>query len=103
MDREWHRPDIDVRSSEIHTMITQGNFSRIYTTNYDRWLEAAHEAHGVPYSKVANAADLVSLTEDKRHIIKLHGDFDDDTSIVLDESSYFERLYFDSPLDIADP
>ena len=39
MDREWHRPDIDVRSSEIHTMITQGNFSRIYTTNYDRWLK----------------------------------------------------------------
>ena len=63
----------------------------------------AHEAHNVPYSKVANAADLVSLTEDKRHIIKLHGDFDDDTSIVLDESSYFERLYFDSPLDIKRP
>lgn len=100
MDREWHRPDIDVRSSEIHTLITQGDFSRIYTTNYDRWLEVAHDAHNVPYSKVANAADLVSLTEEKRHIIKLHGDFDDDTSIVLDESSYFERLYFDSPLDI---
>ncbi|WP_437609354.1 SIR2 family protein [Erwinia sp. V71] len=100
MDREWHRPDIDVRSSEIHTLITQGNFSRIYTTNYDRWLELAHEAHHVPYRKVSSAAHLVSLTESERHIIKLHGDFDDDTSLVLDESSYFERLNFDSPLDL---
>lgn len=100
MDREWHRADIDVLSSEIHTLITKGTFSRIYTTNYDRWLEMAHEANHVPYSKVANAADLVALTEEKRHIIKLHGDFDDDASIVLDESSFFDRLYLDSPLDI---
>lgn len=100
LDREWHRPDIDVKSSEIHALITRGNFSRIYTTNYDRWLELAHDAFGVPYYKVANAADLVTLAENRRHIIKLHGDFDDDTSIVMGESGYFERIYFDSPLDI---
>jgi hypothetical protein len=36
----------------------------------------------------------------KTQIVKFHGDFDDDTSIVLDETSYFDRLEFDSPLDI---
>jgi len=32
--------------------------------------------------------------------LSLHGDFDDDSSLVLTESSYFERLSFESPLDI---
>ena len=33
-------------------------------------------------------------------IVKFHGDFEDDDSIVLDESSYYRRLDFESPLDI---
>ena len=36
MDREWHKPSTDIKASDIHRLITQGNFSRIYTTNYDR-------------------------------------------------------------------
>jgi SIR2-like domain len=100
MDREWHKPSIDISTSEIHRLIALANFPRIYTTNYDRWLELAHERHGVSYSKIASVADLVSVVEGRRQIIKFHGDFDDDASIVLDETSYFERLSFDSPLDI---
>jgi SIR2-like protein len=100
MDREWHKAGVDVKSSEIHRLIVEGEFSRIYTTNYDRWLELAHEAYGRPYTKVASVADLVKVTDGQRQIIKLHGDFDDDSSIVLDETSYFERLSFETPLDI---
>jgi hypothetical protein len=33
-------------------------------------------------------------------IIKFHGDFENDESIVLDETSYFRRLDFEAPLDI---
>tara|TARA_Y100000780_G_C13691477_1_gene419717 strand:+ start:4307 stop:5059 length:753 start_codon:yes stop_codon:yes gene_type:complete len=100
MDREWHKPDIDISQSEIHRLITLGKFSRIYTTNYDRWLEIAHDRFGVPYDKVASVADLVSVTDGRRQIVKFHGDFDDDASIVLDETSYYQRLNYDSPLDI---
>lgn len=100
MDREWHKPTIDIASSEIHELITKGTFSRIYTTNYDSWLESAHDAFGVKYDKIASVADLVSVTDGRRQIIKLHGDFDSDDSIVLDETSYFQRLDFDTPLDI---
>jgi SIR2-like domain len=32
--------------------------------------------------------------------VKYHGDFDDDNSLVLAETDYFNRLAFDSPLDI---
>ncbi|QEA38685.1 Sir2 family NAD-dependent protein deacetylase [Pistricoccus aurantiacus] len=100
MDREWHKPTTDISTSEIHRLITLGRFSRIYTTNYDRWLEMAHDKFEVPFDKIANVADLVSATEGQRQIVKLHGDFDDGNSIVLDETSYFHRLSYDSPLDI---
>lgn len=100
MDREWHKSTTDISKSDIHRLITQGNFSRIYTTNYDRWLEFAHDAFDVKYDKIASVADLVSVTDGHRQIIKFHGDFDADDSIVLDETSYFRRLDFDTPLDI---
>lgn len=100
MDREWHKQSTDISKSEIHELITKGNFSRIYTTNYDRWLERAHGAFGVDAHKIASVTDLVAAKDGDRQIIKLHGDFDADDSIVLDETSYFQRLNFDTPLDI---
>lgn len=100
MDREWHKPSTEIDKSDIHRLITQGNFSRIYTTNYDRWLECAHDKFGVKYDKIASIADLASTIDGHRQIIKFHGDFDADASIVLDETSYFQRLNFDTPLDI---
>ncbi|KFB21916.1 Sir2 family NAD-dependent protein deacetylase [Pseudomonas aeruginosa PGPR2] len=100
MDREWHKSSTDIAASEIHRLIALGRFSRIYTTNYDRWLEMAHDKYEVPYDKIASVADLVSATEGRRQIVKFHGDFDDEASIVLDETSYFQRLNYDSPLDI---
>ena len=33
-------------------------------------------------------------------ILKLHGDLDNENSLVLTETSYFERLPFESPVDI---
>ena len=57
MDREWHKPGIDIGGSDIHRLIALGNFSRIYTTNYDRWLEYAHNHHKIPYSKIASVAE----------------------------------------------
>ena len=100
MDREWHKSTTDISKSDIHRLITMGKFPRIYTTNYDRWLEYAHDEFGVKYDKIASVADLVSVTDGRRQIIKFHGDFDADESIVLDETSYFQRLDFDTPLDI---
>lgn len=100
MDREWHDSRIDVSASKIHKYITMGKFPLIYTTNYDKWIEKAHEYYEIPFSKIASVSDLVTTIDRRREIIKFHGDFDDDSSIVLDESSYFERLAFESPLDI---
>lgn len=100
MDREWHASSTDISKSRIHELIATSDFDLIYTTNYDRWIERAFDHHKKAYSKIANVGDLSSIAKDKTQIVKFHGDFDDDTSIVLDETSYFERLEFESPLDI---
>jgi hypothetical protein len=102
MDGEWHTKDQRERvgASKVHTILMELPFKRIYTTNYDRYLEWACEAKGREYAKIANVGDLARAKEEELHIVKFHGDFDDDDSIVLSESSYFARLALDSALDI---
>ncbi|WP_223308680.1 SIR2 family protein [Bacillus thuringiensis] len=100
MDRMWHNPGIDIGQSEIYKLIIELDFPLIYTTNFDRWLEYAHDNYKKEYVKITNVADIARAARDKTQIIKFHGDFDDDSSIVLTESSYFNRLNFETPLDI---
>jgi len=99
MDREWHNA-VDISKSPIHKLIVQLKCPIIYTTNYDRWLEMAHKHYNIPYSKIVNEGNMTHINRSAVQIVKLHGDFDDDDSIVLTESSYFDRLSFDAPLDI---
>jgi hypothetical protein len=101
MDRSWHPESIDIKSSEAHRLIVDLKFPIIYTTNFDRWLERAHEAYGRAIHKIAGVGDLVKAkAPGGTEIVKFHGDFDDDASIVLTESSYFQRMGFETPLDI---
>src|SRR6266511_2914280 len=88
MDVEWHRDAAEkVRGSDIHRLVVELGFPVIYTTNYDRYLELAHEAHGAPYTKIANIGEMTQATPGVTQIVKFHGDFEDDGSIVLTESS----------------
>ncbi|WP_281915272.1 SIR2 family NAD-dependent protein deacylase [Caldimonas thermodepolymerans] len=101
MDRRWHDAGIRVQDSRVHELIVRGGFRLIYTTNYDRWLERAFEHHGRPYVKIVDVGDLAHIRPDATtQIVKFHGDFEREDSIVLDETSYFRRLEFESPLDI---
>lgn len=100
MDTTWHPSTVDIAKSEIHNLIVDLDFPVIYTTNYDRWLERVYEARGKPYRKITNVADLARVQFGETEIIKFHGDFEDDESLVLTETSYFRRMSFESPLDI---
>ncbi|RMG71911.1 MAG: Sir2 family NAD-dependent protein deacetylase [Bacteroidetes bacterium] len=101
MDRKWHNTDkVDIKTSDIHRLIVELDFPIIYTTNYDRWIEFAFKAYAKPYIKISDVSDIKGIEEQKTQIIKFHGDFDNDSSIVLTESSYFDRLDFETPLDI---
>ncbi len=100
MDTNWHDSSIKIEDSIIHKKIVDLDVPIIYTTNYDRWIEKAYQFYNKPFKKISNVSDLVGIKRDETQIIKFHGDFDDDNSIVLTESSYFDRLNFESPLDI---
>jgi len=100
MDRTWHKDESVVDKSKAHQAIIRLNFPIIYTTNYDRWLELAFQRRDKKFVKIANVGDFPKCRPGIPEIVKLHGDFEDDDSIVLTEASYFERLSFDSPLDI---
>jgi NAD-dependent SIR2 family protein deacetylase len=100
LDETLHPANIDITRSEIHNLIVDLNFPIIYTTNYDRWLERAFAARQRPFHKIASVADLTEPSGSRTEIIKFHGDFEDDDSLVLTETSYFRRMSFESPLDI---
>ncbi len=100
MDREWHSSTQKIQESKIHKLIVNGNFPLIYTTNYDNWIEKACDYYNVDYNKIINVNDIANGVQSRREIVKFHGDFSDDNSIVLGETSYFERLDFNTPLDI---
>jgi hypothetical protein len=100
MDRNWKVSEETVRASRMHELIVRLEFPIIYTTNYDRNIEAAFEAHSRDYVKVANARDIAKTRDGVTQIVKFHGDFEDDESLVITETDYFERLAFQAPLDI---
>jgi hypothetical protein len=100
LDRTWHSNEIDIADSRVHRLIVELDFPLIYTTNFDRWIELAYDHWNKKYVKVARVSDVKRIVPDTTQIVKLHGDFEDDDSLVLTEASYFDRLDLESPLDI---
>ncbi len=101
MDLAWHNKDESiVDGSDIHNAIVDLRCQLIYTTNYDRWIETSFKRRNIVFTKISNVSDFPKIREGIPQIIKFHGDFADDDSLVLTESSYFNRMNFESPLDI---
>lgn len=101
MDIEWHKNiDQQIKESKVHELICDLNFPSIYTTNYDRGIETALKYYRKDFCVIKKIHDLRKIHNNITQIIKFHGDLTDDSSIVLTESSYFERMNFENPLDI---
>lgn len=100
MRQNWSVSPERVRQSELHRLIVDLDFPVIYTTNYDDNLETAYEVHGRRHAKISHARDLAFAPVGVTQIVKYHGDFDDTDTLVLTETDYFNRLSFDSPLDV---
>lgn len=100
MDRTWSISEAKVRKSKIHELIVSLDFPILYTTNYDNNLEVAYKLHKREFVKITNVRDLTRASDGVPQIVKFHGDFSDDQSLVLTETDYFDRLEFNSPLDI---
>ena len=92
--------DPSIGKSEIHESIVKAKFPIIYTTNYDNFLEESYSYHKKECTKIVGVSDIKKIKEGVTQIIKFHGDLDNPNTIVLSESSYFDRLEFENHLDI---
>ena len=76
----------------------------MYTTNFEGVIERAFQLHYGKYAKrchvIANIDSFLEVQEGDVQLVKFHGTFSDDASLVLTETQYFERMGFESPLDI---
>jgi len=100
MDRLFNPSDQAIAASRSHNAIVKMHLPILYTTNYDRILERAHTLKQVNCHTIASIDDLATAPPDATQVVKFHGTFDDDASLVLTESSYFDRLDFESAIDI---
>ncbi|RVL66296.1 SIR2 family NAD-dependent protein deacylase [Sinorhizobium meliloti] len=100
MRQNWRVSPERIERSELHRLIVELDFPVIYTTNYDSNLEIAYEVYGKRYAKISHVRDIASAPAGVTRIIKYHGDFDDEDTLILTETDYFDRLSFDSPLDV---
>lgn len=98
--REWERDDKDILESQVHRAIVELDCDLIYTTNFDSFLERAHRGMNRPPQTIRSAKDLVNLKLDRPQIVKFHGDLTIPSAMVFTETSFFERLSFESPLDL---
>lgn len=100
LQSKWDVPEKEVGASVVHHALVQLGCPVIYTTNFDSFLERAHSANRRKYKRIVSARDMVDLDDDAVQIVKLHGDLTVPSGMVFTETSYFERLSFESPLDI---
>lgn len=100
MDRSFNLSDGEIEASAAHTALAKMDLPVIYTTNYDRIIERRFELMNKQVYSIANIDEIAQAPNDATQIIKFHGTFSDDASLVLTESSYFERLQFESAMDI---
>lgn len=100
LQSKWDMPEKEVAESATHQAIVQLGCRVIYTTNFDSFLERAHRAMGRKYKRILSVRDMVNVDDDAVQIVKLHGDLTMPSGMVFTETSYFERLSFESPLDV---
>lgn len=102
MDTKWHAAGVEIGKSDLHRLVVELDFAAVYTTNYDRWIERAYAHHGKPFVRILTLQDLgtAGASPKATPIVKFHGDFDDDATLVLTETHFLRRFDLDEPLDV---
>ncbi len=88
------------KTSPMHRALAALEWRSIYTTNYDKHVEGALRDAGKQAAVLASFADFQGpRARDVCEVIKFHGTLDQPDTIVLTESSYFQRMALDAPPD----
>jgi len=104
MARSFDSPEAEAlrKKSPMHLALAALKWRTIYTTNYDRHVEGALQDAGRPAEVLASFADFQGprvRDRDVCEVIKFHGTLAQPDTIVLTESSYFQRMALEAPPD----
>ncbi len=102
MTRRFDSPDAEERRRGFitHRALAALNWQRIYTTNYDAHVEGALEDAGKKCATLAAFEDFQAPRDAHAvEVIKFHGTLADPGTIVLTESSFFERMRLEGAAD----
>lgn len=102
MTRRFDSPEADERrrASVTHRALARLAWKRIYTTNYDAHVEGALEDAGKKCVTLASLEDFQAPRDPGAvEVVKFHGTLADPDSIVLTESSFFERMRLEGAAD----
>lgn len=93
-----------LKKSDIYDCIKELDFPVIYTTNYDHLIEEYYGERGSECYQIISIDDMgkIARADNLRGpiVVKFHGDITNEETIVLSESQYFERMDFQSFLDV---
>jgi hypothetical protein len=87
-------------SSGPHVELLNLGPPQIYTTNFDNLIEGTFRALKQPVEVVALPKHVANSSGAKTQVVKYHGDLRHESTLVLTESSYYQRLDFESPMDL---
>jgi hypothetical protein len=88
------------KKSRAHLALAALDWRTLYTTNYDQHAEGALQDAGKPVTVLASFADFQgSRPRGACEVIKFHGTLAQPDTIVLTESSYFQRMALEAPAD----
>ena len=86
--------------SGSHVELVNLGAQTIYTTNYDELIEQTFRELHVPVDVVALPQHIAASARNRTQVVKYHGDLRHVQTLVLTESSYYDRLDFESPMDL---
>lgn len=92
-------PQSPVKSG-AHVELVNLGMPQIYTTNFDDLIEQAFNELKQQVQPVVLPKHIASSSTTSTQVVKYHGDLRHDKTLVLTESSYYERLDFESPMDL---
>jgi hypothetical protein len=88
------------KKSRAHRALAALDWRTLYTTNYDKHAEGALQDAGKPVAVLASFADFQGAREPRAcEVIKFHGTLAQPDTIVLTESSFFQRMALEAPPD----
>lgn len=99
LEQKLNASDKEIAASNAHTHLATLHPSRIYTTNFDCFLERTLRNTPILSERIASIHELAHAIRGRTQVVKLHGtlpsgpsDRVDPENLIISESDYYQRI-----------